>query len=78
MLGYENSTIDPGLYITTEPRLPSKLSTYVDDLLMASLTNGNEELERLTKLLKAEFPMKTTDEVNHFLGIEIIKGSGGI
>jgi hypothetical protein len=66
-LGYEKSTIDPGLYITTKPGLPSIVFTYVDDLLMVSLTKGKQEREQLTELLKGEFPMKTTDEVHNFL-----------
>jgi hypothetical protein len=37
--------VDPGLYINTKPGLPSIVLTYVDDLLMVSLTKGNEELE---------------------------------
>jgi hypothetical protein len=79
-LGYRSSSADKCFFIASnfESGLPCFIYVYVDDVLMISAVKSKHEVEKLTRLLQERYSLKYTDDVTHFLGLEINRDVKGV
>lgn len=73
-LGFNQSEVDPCLYILVRGEDSIYLIVYVDDILIAAKTN--EKIGEIAKSLKNRFPITDLGALHHYLGVQVERNEG--
>jgi histone deacetylase 1/2 len=75
-LGFSSSSADTSLFIYIHNGVTIYMLVYVDDIVIVS--SSSDALESLLRQLSVSFLVKDLGPLSYFLGIEVVRNSGGI